>query len=163
MFHTCFALCKEHHVATQCSHGRLGFIGLDFKRLPIHAKPNSWWRQRAALARIAAKGEWSLHSLAAPNALDTSQLRYRISLRVTTQEFSVAAPCARLLGHYRATEQDLRFRRIETRDMTCLDHSEATLLRTALQYTRSYRVENEQMLWLDQNQQILAIWDRIYL
>ena len=115
------------------------------------------------LARIAAKGEWSLHSLAAPNALDTSQLRYRISLRVTTQEFSVAAPCARLLGHYRATEQDLRFRRIETRDMTCLDHSEAALLRTALQHTRSYRVENEQMLWLDQNQQILAIWDRIYL
>ena len=99
----------------------------------------------------------------ARNALDTSQLRYRISLRVTTQEFSVAAPCARLLGHYRATEQDLRFRRIETRDMTCLDHSEAALLRTALQHTRSYRVENEQMLWLDQNQQILAIWDRIYL
>ena len=116
-----------------------------------------------SLARIAAKGEWSLHSLAAPNALDTSQLRYRISLRVTTQEFSVAAPCARLLGHYRATEQDLRFRRIETRDMTCLDHSAAALLRTALQHTRSYRVENEQMLWLDQNQQILAIWDRIYL
>ena len=115
------------------------------------------------LARIAAKGEWSLHSLAAPNAFDTSQLRYRISLRVTTQEFSVAAPCARLLGHYRATEQDLRFRRIETRDMTCLDHSEASLLRAALQHTRSYRVENEQMLWLDQNQHILAIWDRIYL
>ena len=115
------------------------------------------------LARIAAKGEWSLHRLAAPNAFDTSQLRYRISLRVTTQEFSVAAPCARLLGHYRATEQDLRFRRIETRDMTCLDHSEASLLRTALQQTRSYRVENEQMLWLDQNQHILAIWDRIYL
>ena len=115
------------------------------------------------LARIAAKGEWSLHSLAAPNAFDTSQLRYRISLRVTTQEFSVAAPCARLLGHYRATEQDLRFRRIQTRDMTCLDHSEAALLRTALQQTRSYRVENEQMLWLDQNQRILAVWDRIYL
>ena len=115
------------------------------------------------LARIAVKGEWSLHSLTAPNAFDTSQLRYRISLRVTTQEFSVAAPCARLLGHYRATEQDLRFRRIETRDMTCLDHSEASLLRAALQQTRSYRVENEQMLWLDQNQHILAIWDRIYL
>ena len=114
-------------------------------------------------ARIATKGEWSLHSLAVPNAFDTSQLRYRISLRVTTQEFSVAAPCARLLGHYRATEQDLRFRRIETRDMTCLDHSEASLLRAALQQTRSYRVENEQMLWLDQNQHILAIWDRIYL
>ena len=114
-------------------------------------------------ARIATKGEWSLHSLAVPNAFDTSQLRYRISLRVTTQEFSVAAPCARLLGHYRATEQDLRFRRIETRDMTCLDHSEAALLRTTLQQTRSYRVENEQMLWLDQNQHILAIWDRIYL
>ena len=114
-------------------------------------------------ARIATKGEWSLHSLAVPNAFDTSQLRYRISLRVTTQEFSVAAPCARLLGHYRATEQDLRFRRIETRDMTCLDHSEAPLLRTTLQQTRSYRVENEQMLWLDQNQHILAIWDRIYL
>ena len=47
--------------------------------------------------------------------------------------------------------------------MTCLDHSEASLLRTALQQTRSYRVENEQMLWLDQNQHILAIWDRIYL
>ena len=116
-----------------------------------------------SLARIAAKGEWSLHSLTAPDRLDTSQLRYRISLRITSQEFSVAAPCARLLGHYRATEQDLRFRRIETRDMTCLDHSEASLLRTALQQTRSYRVENEQMLWLDQNQQILAIWDRIYL
>ena len=116
-----------------------------------------------SLARIAAKGEWSLHSLTAPNRLDTSQLRYRISLRITSQEFSVAAPCARLLGHYRATEQDLRFRRIETRDMTCLDHSAAALLRTALQHTRSYRVENEQMLWLDQNQQILAIWDRIYL
>ncbi len=115
------------------------------------------------MARIAAKGEWSLHSLAAPNAFDTSQLRYRISLRVTTQEFSVAAPCARLLGHYRATEQDLRFHRIETRDMTCLDHSEAALLRAALQQTHSYRVENEQMLWLDQNQHILAIWDRIYL
>ena len=115
------------------------------------------------LARIAAKGEWSLHRLVAPNAFDTSQLRYRISLRVTTQEFSVAAPCARLLGHYRATEQDLRFRRIETRDMTCLDHSEAALLRTALQQTRSYRIENEQMLWLDQNQHVLAIWDRIYL
>ena len=114
-------------------------------------------------ARIATKGEWSLHSLAVPNAFDTSQLRYRISLRVTTQEFSVAAPCARLLGHYRATEQDLRFRRIETRDMTCLDHSEASLLHAALQQTRSYRVENEQMLWLDQNQHILAIWDRIYL
>ena len=114
-------------------------------------------------ARIATKGEWSLHSLAVPNAFDTSQLRYRISLRVTTQEFSVAAPCARLLGHYRATEQDLRFRRIETRDMTCLDNSEAALLRTTLQQTRSYRVENEQMLWLDQNQHILAIWDRIYL
>ena len=116
-----------------------------------------------SLARIAAKGEWSLHSLTAPNRLDTSQLRYRISLRITSQEFSVAAPCARLLGHYRATEQDLRFRRIETRDMTCLDHSEASLLRAALQQTRSYRVENEQMLWLDQNQHILAIWDRIYL
>ena len=116
-----------------------------------------------SLARIAAKGEWSLHSLTAPNRLDTSQLRYRISLRITSQEFSVAAPCARLLGHYRATEQDLRFRRIETRDMTCLDHSAAALLRTALQHTRSYRVENEQMLWLDQNQHILAIWDRIYL
>ena len=35
------------------------------------------------LARIAVKGEWSLHSLTAPNAFDTSQLRYRISLRVT--------------------------------------------------------------------------------
>ena len=116
-----------------------------------------------SLARIAAKGEWSLHSLTAPNRLDTSQLRYRISLRITSQEFSVAAPCARLLGHYRATEQDLRFRRIETRDMTCLDHSEAALLRTTLQQTRSYRVENEQMLWLDQNQRILAVWDRIYL
>ena len=114
-------------------------------------------------ARIATKGEWSLHSLAVPNAFDTSQLRYRISLRVTTQEFSVAAPCARLLGHYRTTEQDLRFHRIETRDMICLDHSEASLLRSALQQTRSYRVENEQMLWLDQNQHVLAIWDRIYL
>ena len=120
-------------------------------------------KEKPPLARIAAKGEWSLHRLVAPNAFDTSQLRYRISLRVTTQEFSVAAPCARLLGHYRATEQDLRFRRIETRDMTCLDHSEASLLRAALQQTRSYRVENEQMLWLDQNQHILAIWDRIYL
>ena len=115
------------------------------------------------LARIAAKGEWSLHSLAAPNAFDTSQLRYRISLRVTTQEFSVAAPCARLLGHYRATEQDLRFRRIEIRDMTCLDADEATLLNQALQQTRYYRLQAEQMLWLDQNQHILAIWDRIYL
>ena len=129
-----------------------------FTQIPTHGGDNE-----PPLARIGAKGEWSLHSLAAPNAFDTSQLRYRISLRVTTQEFSVAAPCARLLGHYRATEQDLRFRRIETRDMTCLDHSEAALLRTALQHTRSYRVENEQMLWLDQNQQILAIWDRIYL
>ena len=115
------------------------------------------------LARIAAKGEWSLHSLAAPNAFDTSQLRYRISLRVTTQEFSVAAPCARLLGHYRATEQDLRFRRIETRDISCTDHSDAQLMQALLQHTRSYRVQDEQMLWLDQNQQTLAVWDRIYL
>ena len=115
------------------------------------------------LARIAAKGEWSLHSVTAPNRLDTSQLRYRISLRITSQEFSVAAPCARLLGHYRATEQDLRFRRIETRDISCTDHSDAQLMQTLLQHTRSYRVQNEQMLWLDQNQQTLAVWDRIYL
>ena len=115
------------------------------------------------LARIAAKGEWSLHSLSAPKRLDTSQLRYRISLRITSQEFSVAAPCARLLGHYRATEQDLRFRRIETRDISCTDHSDAQLMQTLLQHTRSYRVQDEQMLWLDQNQQTLAVWDRIYL
>ena len=115
------------------------------------------------LARIAAKGEWSLHSLTAPNRLDTSQLRYRISLRITSQEFSVAAPCARLLGHYRATEQDLRFRRIETRDISCTDHSDAQLMQALLQHTRSYRVQDEQMLWLDQNQQTLAVWDRIYL
>lgn len=117
----------------------------------------------SSLARIAAKGEWSLHSLTAPNRLDTSQLRYRISLRITSQEFSVAAPCARLLGHYRATEQDLRFRRIETRDISCTDHSDAQLMQALLQHTRSYRVQNEQMLWLDQNQQTLAVWDRIYL
>ena len=116
-----------------------------------------------SLARIAAKAEWSLHSLTAPNRFDTSQLRYRISLRITSQEFSVAAPCARLLGHYRATEQDLRFRRIETRDISCTDHSDAQLMQTLLQHTRSYRVQNEQMLWLDQNQQTLAVWDRIYL
>ena len=116
-----------------------------------------------SLARIAAKGEWSLHSLTAPNRLDTSQLRYRISLRITSQEFSVAAPCARLLGHYRATEQDLRFRCIETRDISCTDHSDAQLMQTLLQHTRSYRVQDEQMLWLDQNQQTLAVWDRIYL
>ena len=115
------------------------------------------------LARIAAKGEWSLHSLSAPNRLDTSQLRYRISLRINSQEFSVAAPCARLLGHYRATEQDLRFRRIETRDISCTDHSDAQLMQALLQHTRSYRVQDEQMLWLDQNQQTLAVWDRIYL
>ena len=115
------------------------------------------------LARIAAKGEWSLHSVTAPNRLDTSQLRYRISLRITSQEFSVAAPCARLLGHYRATEQDLRFRRIETRDISCTDHSDAQLMQTLLQHTRSYQVQDEQMLWLDQNQQTLAVWDRIYL
>ena len=115
------------------------------------------------LARIAAKGEWSLHSVTAPNRLDTSQLRYRISLRITSQEFSVAAPCARLLGHYRATEQDLRFRRIETRDISCTDHSDAQLMQALLQHTRSYRVQDEQMLWLDQNQQTLAVWDRIYL
>ena len=115
------------------------------------------------LARIAAKGEWSLHSVTAPNRLDTSQLRYRISLRITSQEFSVAAPCARLLGHYRATEQDLRFRRIETRDISCTDHSDAQLMQTLLEHTRSYRVQDEQMLWLDQNQQTLAVWDRIYL
>ena len=116
-----------------------------------------------SLARIAAKGEWSLHSLTAPNRLDTSQLRYRISLRITSREFSVAAPCARLLGYYRATEQDLRFRRIETHDISCTDHNDAQLMQTLLQHTRSYRVENEQMLWLDQNQQTLAVWDRIYL
>ena len=116
-----------------------------------------------SLARIAAKGEWSLHSLTAPNRSDTSQLRYRISLRITSQEFSVAAPCARLLGHYRATEQDLRFRRIETRDISCTDHSDAQLMQALLQHTRSYRVQDEQMLWLDQNQQTLAVWDRIYL
>ena len=115
------------------------------------------------LARITAKGEWSLHSVTAPNRLDTSQLRYRISLRINSQEFSVAAPCARLLGHYRATEQDLRFRRIETRDISCTDHSDAQLMQALLQHTRSYRVQDEQMLWLDQNQQTLAVWDRIYL
>ena len=126
-------------------------------------KQNPTEQPLSSLARITAKGEWSLHSLTAPNRLDTSQLRYRISLRITSREFSVAAPCARLLGYYRATEQDLRFRRIETHDISCTDHNDAQLMQTLLQHTRSYRVENEQMLWLDQNQQTLAVWDRIYL
>ena len=125
--------------------------------------PNDSAVPEIPLAQIAAKGEWSLHALSVPNRFDTSQLRYRISLRIQTQEFSVAAPCARLLGHYRATEQDLRFRRIEIRDMTCLDADEATLLNQALQQTRYYRLQAEQMLWLDQNHDLVAIWDRIYL
>ncbi|UOO88982.1 META domain-containing protein [Vitreoscilla massiliensis] len=125
--------------------------------------PNDNVQPELPLAQIAAKGEWSLYALSAPNRFDTSQLRYRISLRIQTQEFSVAAPCARLLGHYRATAQDLRFRRIEIRDMTCLEADDASLLQHALQQTRFYRLQADQMLWLDQNHDLVAIWDRIYL
>lgn len=110
-----------------------------------------------------AKGEWSLQTLVASHQLDLSQLRYRISLRVMEQEFGLAAPCLRYLGRYRSDATHLRFARIEYRDVACLNSSEAPLLKQLLQQTRSYRLQDDVMIWFDQNQHELARWQRIYL
>lgn len=112
---------------------------------------------------IQAKGEWSLVSISSPNTFDTDQMRYRISLRIQSQEFSVAAPCARLLGQYRATADQLTFRRIATRDLVCADDSDTPLLKQTLQQTHFYRLQDEHMQWLDQQHRVVAVWQRIYL
>lgn len=111
-----------------------------------------------------AKGQWSLVSMTAPNDFDVSQLRYRISLRSTRQEFSLAAPCARLLGHYRSNATVLRFEHIKQRPIVCTNAHEASQLHALLQHTHRYQMSSEDtMQWLNQQNQVLAVWQRIYL
>ncbi|AUZ04830.1 MULTISPECIES: META domain-containing protein [Vitreoscilla] len=117
-----------------------------------------------AIPMTQAKGEWSLVDMTAPNEFDMSQLRYRISLRITRQEFSLAAPCSRLLGHYRSSATVLHFQNIEQRDIVCANVDEASSLHHLLQQTQYYRMSSEDsMQWLDQHKQVLAVWQRIYL
>lgn len=117
-----------------------------------------------SLPMTQAKGEWSLVYMTAPNDFDVSQMRYRISLRITRQEFSLAAPCSRLLGQYRSNATMLKFKNIEQRDIVCANVHEASSLHDLLHHTRSYRMApDDTMQWLDPHNQILAVWQRIYL
>ena len=118
---------------------------------------------RPIIHTSAAKGEWSLQQLSEQHVLQLDSMRYRISLRISRQEFSLAAPCARLLGQYRSNTDILHFSQIEKRDIVCAQNQDAKLLQQLLQNTAYYRIEEDLMHWYDAQHQHLATWQRIYL
>lgn len=126
------------------------------------AKPDE--HTMPSVSTTEAKGEWWLAQIIPTQThLDLQPLHYRISLRITSKEFSVAAPCSRLLGVYQTNATLLRFRKIESRDIVCRNTHETPTLKQLLERTRSYRVDNDQMHWQDANGHTIAVWQRIYL